>query len=192
MKTKTSFVVALLLSCSLYSQTPEKDNKVAILFSFETGNAVVTENGSDFRIPTAGYSFDLNYKLKYCYLGLGVKNNEVMNLSNLTFKAIEVPVFVGTTLGIGESYNSKLGFDVEFGGFYKIPYDAKYNGNLDIKNTIGMFAKLGVHFDLSKVMFMRLNHVASYEYTKLIDDNVNNAEFKKSTAFVMSVGFWLW
>jgi len=164
-----------------------------MLFNFETGNAVVTENGSDFRIPTAGYSFDLNYKFnKYSYLGLGVKNSEVMNLSNLTFKAIEIPVFVGTTLGIGELHNSKFGFNAELGGFYKIPYDTKYVGDLGVKNTIGMVVKLGLQTELSKVMFMRLDYTASYDYSKLIDDNVNSAEFKKNTGFVMSVGFWLW
>jgi len=189
---KTKFLFFLFASCVLYSQNPENNSKFAVLFSFDTGNAVITENGSDYRIPTAGYGFDMNYKLKYCYLGLGVKNNEVMNLSNLTFKAIEIPIFVATTIGIGKLYNNNFGFVGGLGGFYKIPYDTKYVGNLDIKNTIGMFTKFGVHLDLSKVMFMRLEHIASYEYTKLIDDNVNNAEFKKSTAFVMSVGFWLW
>jgi len=183
---------SLLTFCSLYSQNPENNSKFAMLFNFEIGNAVVTDNGTDYRIPTAGYGLDVNYKLKFCYLGLGVKNREVMNLGDLTFKAIEIPFSVGTTLGVGELLNSNIRFNGELGGFYKIPYDTKYLGDLDVKNTIGMFAKIGLHFDLSKVMFMRLEHIASYEYSKLIDDNVNSTKFKKSTGFLMSVGFWLW
>jgi len=189
---KTKFLFLVLLSCSLYSQNPENNSKFAMLFNFGSGNALVKENSSDFRIPTASYGFDVNYKTKYCYLGLGVKNNELVNLGNLTFKAIEIPVSVETTLGIGKSYNNNFSFIVGLGGFYKIPYDVEYVGSLDVKNTFGMSSKLGLQFEFSKVIFMRLYHVASYEFNKIIDDNINSAEFKKATGFGMSVGFWLW